>query len=209
MNYNISETNFYKGLQELDTINVVSLILNVVVFLVGPLLLYSVIWYERFSADLIYRTLINQLLSHLCRMQIAICLSTRFSYFVVFYLSPLPTTICNLNIFSGRVAFSLMIIQITARQFIKYLYIFKWKTIVSLNDDFFAIYISATNIIFCFVFAFVTYFLGFHLEEPGMLKLVISICKLCVIFKCQHINCLHFCKLKTVLRHYIASNRAK
>ena len=159
--------DFYHGLQEWDSIKVLTLVLNVIIILVGPLLLYSVIWYERFSADLIYRTLINQLLSHLCRMEIAICLSTRITYFVTYCLSPLPMPICDLNIFIGRVTFIIMITQITIRQLIKYLYIFNWRALVSLNDDFFAVFITTVNVVFCFVFAFVAYFLGFQNEEPG------------------------------------------
>ena len=173
MIYNVTETNFYRGLLEWDCIKVINLTLNVVITLVGPVLLYSVVWYERFSADLLYRTLINQLLSHLCRMEIVICLSTRITYFVNYCFSPLPLPVCDATMFIGRVTFIIMITQMTIRQFIKYLYIFNWKSIASLNDNFSAAFITAVNVGFCFVFAFVAYFLGFHNEEPGAFRMYV------------------------------------
>jgi len=51
------------------------------------------------------------------------------------------------------------------RQILKYLYIFKWKSIVGLNDNFFAMFVTMVNLLFSTVFVFLTYFLGFHNEE--------------------------------------------
>ena len=62
----------YAGLLQWDSLKVASIVVNVVIMFVGPSLLYAVIWYERFSADLMYRTLINQLLSHTCYIQVII-----------------------------------------------------------------------------------------------------------------------------------------
>ena len=49
----------YAGLLQWDSLKVASIVVNGVIMFVGPSLLYAVIWYERFSADLMYRTLIN------------------------------------------------------------------------------------------------------------------------------------------------------
>ena len=159
-------SNFYTGLLEWDTIKIVNVCLNILLIFVGPCLLYSVIWYERFSADLIYRTLINQLLSHLCFIEMATCILSRFSYFANYCFGPWPYTVCDVSIFYGRLTFILMVNQITIRQLIKYLYIYNWRNIVGLNDDFFACFITILNIFLSFVFVFVSYFLGFNNEEP-------------------------------------------
>jgi len=169
MENNFSSNNFYSGLLEWDTIKVFNVVLNIFIMVFSPLLFYSVIWYERFSADIVYRTLINQLLSNLCLIQIVGCVISRINYFIIYCLSPLPLAICDLTNYLGRWTFLVMMTQITLRQFIKYLYIFNWKCVASLNDDFFSLYITTWNIIFCTVFVFIAYFLGFHNEEPGII----------------------------------------
>jgi hypothetical protein len=53
MIYNISYPNFYTGLQEWDQLKIVNVIFNIVIVLVGPILLYSVVWchcYKTFYA---------------------------------------------------------------------------------------------------------------------------------------------------------------
>ncbi len=55
-----SSDSFYSGLLEWDYLKTINVNVNILLLFIGPLLLYSVIWYERFGADLIYRTLINQ-----------------------------------------------------------------------------------------------------------------------------------------------------
>jgi len=74
--------------------------------------------------------------------------------------------VCDVNIFFGRLSFVLTITEITSRQLIKYLYIFKWKSLVRLNDDFFALFVTIINLVLSIIFVFVAYFLGFHNEEP-------------------------------------------
>ncbi len=58
--------NFYSNLNKWDSLKYATLFLKSILSVTGSVLLYGVIWYERFSADLRYRTLMNQMLSHLC-----------------------------------------------------------------------------------------------------------------------------------------------
>jgi hypothetical protein len=66
------------------------------------------------------------------------CLATRVAYFAIYCFSPLRPEACDGLILASRLAFVLMLAEITLRQFIKYLYIFSWKCVVGLDDDFFA-----------------------------------------------------------------------
>jgi len=162
----LNETeNFYSGLLQLDFLKCINLVLNIVVIFIGPSLLYSVIWYERFGADLMYRTLLNQLLSHLCYMVLFTCILTRINYFGIFFFGPVTGIYCDVSIYFGRLSFVVTLTQITMRQILKYLYIFKWKSIVGLNDNFFAMFVTMLNLFLSSAFVFVTYFLGFHNEE--------------------------------------------
>ena len=71
----------YAGLLQWDSLKVASIVVNVVIMFIGPSLLYAVIWYERYSADLMYRTLINQLLSHMCYIEVIISYCHLFETF--------------------------------------------------------------------------------------------------------------------------------
>ncbi len=55
--------------------------------------------------------------------------------------------------------------EFTIRQVIKYLYIFQWKFLVSLNDDFFAIYFTLCNFLLSFLLILLTYLLGYQNSE--------------------------------------------
>ena len=165
---NTSNTDiFYFGLLQWDILKTLTVVVNLAVVSAGLPLLYFMIWYEHNSGDLMYRTLINQLLSYLCIIEIVGCLLTRIIYFLIYFCSPLPMAFCNGAIFIGRLIFSLLLTQVTMRQFLKYLYIFKWKYIVGLNDDFFALFLTISNVLLSALFVTAAYQLGFHNEETG------------------------------------------
>jgi hypothetical protein len=161
----IETENFYSSLLQWDLLKWINVLLNIFILFVGPSLLYIVIWYERYGADLMYRTLLNQLLSHLCYMELFTCVMTRINYFGIFCFGQVPGFYCNASIFFGRFSLVVTLSQITIRQILKYLYIFKWKNIVGLNDNFFALFVTLVNLFLSTVFVFATYFLGFHNDE--------------------------------------------
>jgi hypothetical protein len=143
---------------------VVSIVSNLLILFLGPSLLYAVIWYERFSADLMYRTLINQLLSHLCYIQALNCILSRLAFILIYSFGPFPGIACDVIFTYARYAFVATITEITIRQVIKYFYIFNWKHVVGLNDDFAAFYITFVNLGLSAILVFVFYFLGFNNE---------------------------------------------
>ena len=167
---NNSETNstsytFYAGLVRWDLTKVFYLIFHILLTFIGPSLLYSIAWYERFSSDLRYRTLMNQLLSHISVLSIVGCVLSRIPYVSMFFIGPFSSTTCDMIILFGRYMFLSILIEFTIRQVIKYLYIFQWKYLVSLNADFFAIYFTACNLLLSMVFILIAYFLGYQNSE--------------------------------------------
>ena len=72
------ETNFYAELLAWDSIKVIYILFHLIITLVSPSLFLSIIWYEKTSSNLTYRTLINQVLSHLCRLHLVGCLVRQF-----------------------------------------------------------------------------------------------------------------------------------
>jgi hypothetical protein len=161
---NQTET-FFSGLFQWDTIKVLHVILNSFIMVFGPILLGLAVWYEKKIADVVYRTLINQLLSYLFIFESIVCVVSRLGYFVNFCFGPNSALICDVNIFLGRLIYVFMITQITVRQFIKYMYIFNWKYIVKLDDNFMAFFLTLTNLMFSLLLCMYSFVLGFHNEE--------------------------------------------
>ena len=159
---NSTSQTFYTGLVQWDSIKAFYLIFHILLTFIGPGLLYSIVWYERFSSDIRYRTLMNQLLSHICTFSIVDCLSNRILYVSILYIGPYSTSVCQFSSFVGRYFYLIRIIELSIRQLIKYFYIFQWKYIVSLNNDFFAIFFTLCNLALSFLFVFTTYELGFQ-----------------------------------------------
>jgi hypothetical protein len=162
---NLTNYTLYAGLVEWDSMKVFYLIFHILLTFIGPSLLYSIVWYERYSSDLRCRTLVNQLLSHISLLSMVGCVFGRIPYVSIFFIGPYSSTTCGIIIFIGRGMFLSILMELTIRQVIKYLYIFQWKNLVSLNDDFFAIYFTSCNLLLSIEFILVTHFLGFQNSE--------------------------------------------
>jgi hypothetical protein len=162
---NSTSYTFYAGLVEWDLIKMFYLLFHILLTFIGPSLLYSIAWYERFSSDLRCRTLMNQLLSHIMLLSLLGSIIGRIPYVSIIFIGPFPSTVCNSIIFLGRYLFLCILTEFAIRQVIKYLYIFQWKYIVSLNADFFAFYFTTHNLLLSFVFIFVAFILGYQNSE--------------------------------------------
>ena len=159
---NFTSYTFYAGLVQWDFIKVFYLIFHILLTFIGPILLYSIVWYERFSSDIRCRTLLNQLLAHICISSIIDCLINRTIYVSIIFIGPYSTSTCDCISFMGRFCFLIRIMELSIRQLIRYFYIFQWKYLVSLNNDFFAIYFTLCNVILSILLIFTSYQLGFH-----------------------------------------------
>ena len=160
-----TSNNFYSGLYEWDFWRISYIVCHVLITLIGTCLLYSVTWYERNSSDFRCRTLINQILAHCFWINLIGCTLGRLAYLSFTLVGPLNDRCCDFIIFSGRFLYLAIAVELTMRQTVKFLYIFQWSHVVSLNDDFFATFLTLCNLVESAVVAFVSYFLGFHNED--------------------------------------------
>jgi hypothetical protein len=160
-----NDENSFSEFYKLDWLKLAFLIYHLLFTFVSPALLYSVIWYEKNSSDLRSRTLINQLLSHLCFIVLLSSLIARPLSVSVVFLGPFSTEKCDVILFVGRYLFICCLGQLTLRQVIKYLYIFQWKHLVGLNEDFAAFFVTLTNFVLTGLVEFTAYFLGFHYSD--------------------------------------------
>ena len=162
---NLTSENFYSNLNKWDSVKYGTLFFKVILSMTGSVLLYGVIWYERFSADLRYRTLMNQMLSHLCIFHIFVGPHFMVGVVLFFCFDEQPEVVCNFFTFIGRLLFLCSLTQLVLRQLIKYFYIFHWKYATCINDDFAAIFLLTANVMLSSIFQFVTYFFGHHNAE--------------------------------------------
>jgi hypothetical protein len=157
--------NFYSGFMELESLKLFYVMFNIILTFVAPLILYSIVWYERFGADLMYRTLSNRSLSHICLISIARCLIARIASVGYLFIIPLSSNTCDVIVFIGRYSVLCTFSEIVIWQLVKYVYIFRWKYLVCWNDEFFATILTMCNILLTTVFLFFTYMTGHHNAE--------------------------------------------
>ena len=79
-------------------------------------------------------------------------------YFLTF--GSFPTGGCYVSTFLGNAFYLCMVTEVFFRQLIKYLYIFKFKHIVGLNDDIFAVFLTSFNVMISSILAFSDSFMG-------------------------------------------------
>ena len=157
-------TNFYAGIMNMQ-FKIFFLIFHIFISFVGPSLLYSIRWYERYSCQQTYRTLINQMLSHTCLIIIARCFIGRLPYLVILFMGPFSITTCSRFIFVARYFFLIIYVEILMWQALKFFYIFQWRHMVALNDSFVATFVTTCNLFFSGLFTFTTYMMEFQNSE--------------------------------------------
>jgi hypothetical protein len=108
--------NFYAELYKWDSLKTFYLISHLLLSVCSPLLLLSIIWYEKNSADLRYRSLINQLLSHLCFILLFGNLIARPLGVATLFLGPFSHHTCDVIVWSGRFSFTCSLGELTIRQ---------------------------------------------------------------------------------------------
>jgi hypothetical protein len=156
---------FYTDLMKWDSIKIASLFIKIILFVSGTLLLYGVIWYERFSADIRYRTLMNQMVSHICMIHLFGGFVLMIGFVITFGFQIHSKAICNIIFFNARFFIVSSHTHLTLRQCIKCLYIFHKRFVYCVNDDFLAMFLLMCNVMLCGLFIFVAYFFGHHNNE--------------------------------------------
>ena len=79
----------------------------------------------------------------------------------VHLMGPQSKGFCAVIIFGSNFFLTLGLLYLNTIIIMRYLYIFKWKTVGAINDDVFALFSTINNILISFLFNFVIYKLGF------------------------------------------------
>jgi hypothetical protein len=124
--------DFFSGLFESRPSKVIALLFS---GLGGMVLLYSIIWYERFGSDN-KRTLLNKLVSSLCWT----CFEWFFSIQIVDMLrymsDPLPHYLCVLELHFKNVIYIQQMLFMTGMIITRYIFIFCLRNPAAFQDDF-------------------------------------------------------------------------
>ena len=108
-------TTFYSGFMEWDVLKVICVLSHVLATTIGPCLLYSILWYELNSADLQYRTILNQLMTHCCLIEIVSSTTLKHAFLSFFIVGPFSYNSCDLLICVGNFFFvSLLMVSISS-----------------------------------------------------------------------------------------------
>ena len=156
------ETNYFDGLREWDALKCFFIAFHIIITFIGPALLYCVIWYENYGCDARYRTVVNILLSHSCWINLTRCIVERIPHVIMMILAPHSSRVCDGFLFLARFDHLCLMSELLLWQAIRYIYIFHWKNVATLDDQFIACFLTTTNLLMCVVFTFVTYMKGFH-----------------------------------------------
>ena len=146
--------DFFYAMTENNPSKIVGMIFSVISAPIIVLLLYSIIWFERFGLDK-KRTLINKLVSSICWTAIAENTFVQIPRLVRFVTGPFPETACLfIEIIRNQILTQLFLfldgIMIT-----KYVYIFWLKNPNAFHDDFWSVLINILIVGFSLIFEFV------------------------------------------------------
>ena len=122
--------DYFAGYREWDELKYFYLGFHIIITIIGPALLYWVIWYENNRCDAHYRTVINILLSHLCWINLIRCIVSRIPHAVMMIGGPHSRQWCDALVFVSRFSYLCLMTEILAWQVMKYVYIFYWKHVV-------------------------------------------------------------------------------
>ena len=115
--------------------------------------------------SLLLRTLLNQMLSNVCILNIWFTLVNISTFLLVFSFNSLPNQLCELIVSHARLIFICSLLQLTIRQLVKYVYIVLWKYMSIIDDEFVALFLLQWGMMICSIFIYISYFFGHNNNE--------------------------------------------
>ena len=146
MNSTFGNVSLKSELTEIDMsvknpLLIISLLLSVLVAILGPPLLFAVIWFERFGSDK-KRTLLNMLVNMKCWTAIAFIVLGQVPEIIIYTFGPLPVKFCYLHTVVRLSIICSILMFINAMIIFRFVYIFKLKNPAAFRDDFWCVLVS-------------------------------------------------------------------
>ena len=115
--------------------------------------------------SMFFRTLLNQMLSNVCILNIWFTLVNISTFLLVFSFNSLPNQMCELIVSHARLIFTCSLLQLTVRQVVKYMYIVHWKYMSIVDNEFVALFLLQWGMMICSIFIYISYFFGHNNNE--------------------------------------------
>jgi len=147
------------GLIENQPFKVFSLATGLSIIPVNVVLLYGIIWFERFGSSH-NRTLMNKLVAWQCWNLIAFNLACHVLESLIYISGNLPAPVCFLNIVLKNASKTTMLLLLDSTIIVQYLLIFRIKNPAAVNDDFWSRFIGVWIAGLLHIFNFSKYFIA-------------------------------------------------
>ena len=154
--------NFFAGFYEWDMLKVIYLIQQAILSIVGPAFIYIVIAYETSQN---HRLLPNQLLSHLFMANLVRLFTARILYLIGIFFGPLSDWFCESVVHSNRFFFLLFFTHLALWQGVKCLQRFKPRYILTIDDDFFATFLTEASVLFNGLHVIFAHMIGMQYDD--------------------------------------------
>jgi len=147
--------DYFKLMMMKSPVRDISLTICITNVIIVPLILYSIIWYDKFGSDK-RRTFINMLVSLLCWSSIEFCFVIQCTEIIRYIYGPLPKLFCFFKSVARGAYTTEALLYFDAMCLTKYIFIFWLKNPAAFQDKFWTIFlyiwIKGVTIITNFVF---------------------------------------------------------
>ena len=159
MNVSNNSTDFYAKVFKLNPLLICCILISVLSIIICPLIIYCIIWFERYGSDQ-RRTLLNRFTTMYCWAMIQYFLIVQLIETARFIFGPLPAVICHLQSIVRSVNIDMVLICKAASILTKYVFIIWLKNPAGFNDDFWAFFAWMWIRVFTHLFDITIYLLG-------------------------------------------------
>ena len=136
----MASNDYFEFLMENSFIRIFSIVICGINVIVVPLMLYSIIWFDKFGSDK-KRTILNMLVSLICWNNIEFNFIIQATVLIRFLYGPLPELYCSLEYILRGAYVSQVFLFFDSIACMRYIFIFFLKNPAAFRDDFWCFFI--------------------------------------------------------------------
>ena len=134
------DTDYFSGLLDSNAGKIISLMISCFGIVASPLVLLSIIWYEKYGNDS-NRTLLNMFASLYCWAVVEFIILVQIPETARFLFGPLPGFVCHIQIFLRSTSVTVLLLYKNFSALTKYIFIFWLKNPVAFDNEFWSLFI--------------------------------------------------------------------
>ena len=144
--------DYFAGLMNNNWWKNIGLIFSCLGIITSPLVLQSIIWFERYGNDN-KRTLLNMFVSMYCWVVIEFVFFVQILETARFFIGPLPAFVCQLHAYFRGTLGNVLLLYKNASIITRYIFIFWLKNPAAFNNEFWcrmiSIWVHIFSLLFC------------------------------------------------------------